>query len=121
MLELLSMDLNSCPVKITADVVSGKWKPLIIVCLKTGPQRYGELRRKISGPTHKVLTQQLRQLEGDGIVTRKVYATVPPRVEYSLSRYGKTLVPVLDAMAQWGIRHSSAKSNGQRPHPSTRD
>ena len=106
------MDLNDCPVKVTADVVSGKWKPLIIVCLKPGPQRYSELRRKIAGPTHKVLTQQLRQLERDGILTRTVYPTVPSRVEYALSRYGKTLIPVLNAMAEWGQKHGARLSPG---------
>ena len=101
------MDLRSCPVKITADVVSGKWKTLIIVCLKPGSRRYSELRKRISGPSHKVLTQQLRQLERDGILTRTVYASVPPKVEYALSRYGETLIPVLDAMARWGQKHSA--------------
>ncbi len=106
------MDLRDCPVKTTADVISGKWKPLILFCLKPGTQRYSELRRRIAGPSHKVLTQQLRQLERDGIVTRKVYPSVPPKVEYSLSRYGKTLIPVLDAMATWGQKH------GQELRPS---
>jgi DNA-binding HxlR family transcriptional regulator len=105
------MDLNACPVKVTADVVSGKWKSLILVFLKPGPQRYSELRRQIPGPSHKVLTQQLRQLEHDGIVSRKVYATVPPKVEYALSRYGKTLIPVLNVMARWGLKHSAQRAH----------
>ena len=100
------MDLLSCPVKVTADVISGKWKPLIIVALKPGPLRYGELRKQVAGPTHKVLTQQLRQLENDHIVSRKVYAQVPPRVDYSLTAYGRTLTPVLQLMADWGIKHA---------------
>jgi DNA-binding HxlR family transcriptional regulator len=106
------MDLNDCPVKVTADIVSGKWKPLIIVSLKPGPQRYSELRRKIAGSTHKVLTQQLRQLERDGILTRTVYPTVPSRVEYALSPYGKTLIPVLNEMAEWGQKHATRLSPG---------
>lgn len=101
------MDLNSCPVKATADVISGKWKPLILFCLKPGAQRYTQLRKSISGPSHKVLTQQLRQLQQDGILTRKVYPSVPPKVEYSLSRYGQTLIPVLNAMARWGKKHAT--------------
>jgi len=103
------MDLNTCPVKVTADVISGKWKPLILYFLKSGAKRYGELRRQIPKPSHKVLTQQLRQLERDGIVRRRVYPQVPPKVEYSLSLYGKTLVPILNLMAQWGARHSANK------------
>jgi DNA-binding HxlR family transcriptional regulator len=103
------MDLSSCPVKTTADVISGKWKPLIIFALKTGSLRYGELRKQVPGPTHKVLTEQLRQLEKDWIIARKIYAEVPPRVEYSLSAYGRTLTPVLQAMADWGEKHARRK------------
>ena len=111
------MDLRDCPVKKTADVISGKWKPLILFCLKPGTQRYSELRRQISGPSHKVLTQQLRQLERDGIVARKIYPSVPPKVEYSLSRYGKTLIPVLNAMANWGVKHGQARRQAAAPPP----
>jgi len=107
------MDLFSCPVKVTADVISGKWKPLIIVALKPGPLRYGELRKQVPGSTHKVLTQQLRQLEGDQIISRKVYAQVPPRVEYSLTTYGRTLTPVLQSMADWGAKHAKRREKGK--------
>src|SRR5215469_16999256 len=72
-----AMDLSECPVKVTAEVISGKWKPLILFSLKGGALRYGELRRQVPGPTHKVLTQQLRQLERDKIIRRKIYAQVP--------------------------------------------
>jgi len=108
------MDLASCPVKVTADVIGGKWKPLIIFCLKPGPLRYGELRKQMPGPTHKVLTQQLRQLERDQIVRRRVYPAVPPKVEYSLTTYGRTLTPILALMAKWGERHTERKS-GREP------
>ncbi len=104
------MDLLSCPVKVTADVISGKWKPLIIVALKPGPLRYSELRKQVSGPTHKVLTQQLRQLERDEIVSRKIYAQVPPKVEYSLTAYGRTLTRVLQSMADWGLKHAEKRA-----------
>jgi DNA-binding HxlR family transcriptional regulator len=100
------MDLSSCPVKVTADVISGKWKPLIIFALKAGPLRYSELRKQVPGPTHKVMTQQLRQFEHDLIVGRMIYAQVPPRVEYSLTAYGMTLTPVLQSMADWGEKHA---------------
>lgn len=103
------MDLSSCPVKTTADVISGKWKPLIIFALKAGPLRYGELRKRVPGPTHKVLTEQLRQLEKDSILGRKIYAAVPPKVEYSLTSYGRTLTPVLQVMADWGEKHAGRK------------
>jgi DNA-binding HxlR family transcriptional regulator len=100
------MDLSSCPVKITVDVIGGKWKPLIIFFLKSGPKRYSELRKEIPGPTHKVLTQQLRQLERDGIVKRKIFPQVPPRVEYSLASHGRALIPTLASMARWGAKHA---------------
>jgi DNA-binding HxlR family transcriptional regulator len=106
---LLLMDLSSCPVKVTADVISGKWKPLIIFSLKPGPLRYSELRKHMPGPTHKVLTQQLRQLERDRIISRKVYPHVPPKVEYSLTAYGRTLTPILGSMAKWGEKHAARK------------
>jgi len=104
-----AMDLSECPVRVTAEVISGKWKPLIIFSLKSGPLRYGELRRQVPGTTHKVLTQQLRQLERDQIVRRKIYAQVPPRVEYSLTAYGRTLTPVLESMADWGKKHAGRR------------
>jgi DNA-binding HxlR family transcriptional regulator len=112
------MDLATCPVKTTADVISGKWKPLILYFLKRGPQRYSDLRRGIEAPSHKVLTEQLRQLERDGIVSRKVFAQVPPKVEYSLSAYGKTLIPLLNLMASWGMKHAArhAELRPQRSH-----
>lgn len=104
------MDLNTCPVRVTADVISGKWKPLILYFLKPGAKRYGELRKEVSAPSHKVLTEHLRQLERDGVVSRRVYAQVPPKVEYSLSAYGKTLIPILNLMARWGTRHVAKKT-----------
>jgi DNA-binding HxlR family transcriptional regulator len=106
------MDLSTCPVKVTADVISGKWKPLILYFLKPGAKRYSELRREISAPSHKVLTQQLRQLERDGIVSRKVFPQVPPKVVYSLSDYGKTLIPILNLMARWGTKHGARTPRG---------
>jgi DNA-binding HxlR family transcriptional regulator len=107
------MDLSACPVKVTVDVVSGKWKPLIIFCLKPGTLRYSELRKQVPGPTHKVLTEQLRQLERDQIICRKIYPEVPPRVEYCLSSYGRTLTPVLQLMASWGEKHAGRKSRNK--------
>jgi DNA-binding HxlR family transcriptional regulator len=103
------MDLLHCPVKATVDVLGGKWKPLILYYLKRGPQRFNELRRQIPGTTQKMLTQQLRELENDGIIHRKVFAQVPPKVEYSLTSYGNTLRPILELMCAWGIKHQSRR------------
>ena len=94
-----------CPIKTTLDVIGGKWKPLILFFLKGGPKRFSDLRRSVADVTQKMLTDRLRELEQDGIVHREVYAQVPPKVEYSLTAYGKTLLPVLKAMAAWGIKH----------------
>lgn len=99
------MDESGCPIRTTLDVIGGKWKPLILFRLKDGPQRFGALRRAIPEVTQKMLTDRLRELEGDGVVHREVYAVVPPRVEYSLTPYGEGLRPVLAAMADWGSRH----------------
>jgi DNA-binding HxlR family transcriptional regulator len=94
-----------CPVKLTTDVIGGKWKPLILFYLEHGTKRFGELRKMIPGMTKKMLTQHLRDLERDEIVRRKVYAVVPPKVEYSLTKHGESLKPILKLMSAWGNRH----------------
>lgn len=100
-------------VEATLDVIGGKWKPLILCHLGNGPQRTGELKRKIPAVTQKMLVQQLRELEADGIILRKVYNQVPPKVEYSLSAEGKTLRKILVSMSEWGVsRVASLKENG---------
>ena len=99
------MDESDCPIKTTLDVIGGKWKPLILFYLKGGPRRFSDLRRSVPDVTQKMLTDRLRELERDGIVHREVYPQVPPKVEYSLTAYGKTLAPVLEAMAVWGTKH----------------
>ena len=93
------------PVKLTADIIGGKWKPLILYYLEGKTRRFGELRKMIPGMTKKMLTQHLRELEQDGIVHREVYAVVPPKVEYSLTKHGETLKPILKLMSAWGSRH----------------
>jgi DNA-binding HxlR family transcriptional regulator len=95
----------NCPVEAALMVIGGKWKTVILWHLQRGVRRSGELQRLIPGVTRKVLTQQLRELEHDGIVSRKVFNVVPPKVEYSLSAYGKTLRPLLEELCDWGQRH----------------
>ena len=97
--------INFCPVNTTLSVIDGKWKILILWNLKSSTKRFGELKRGIQGVTQKMLTQQLRELEQDGLISRKVYAEVPPKVEYSLTKYGESLNPVLEMMCKWGIEH----------------
>ena len=99
------MDADDCPVLLTTSIIGGKWKPLILFYLQSRTRRFSELNRLISGSTKKMLTQQLRELERDAIVGRKVYAQVPPRVEYSLTRHGESLRPILELMSGWGKKH----------------
>jgi DNA-binding HxlR family transcriptional regulator len=91
-----------CPVSRTLKVIGGKWKSLIIYHLNEGDQRNGQLRRAIPEITQKMLTQQLRELEQDGLVEREVFPVVPPRVDYRLTDLGMSVLPVLEAMASWG-------------------
>jgi DNA-binding HxlR family transcriptional regulator len=90
---------------ITLDMLGGKWSLLILCHLRHGPIRFCEFPKKISGLTQKVLTQQLRKLEANHLVTRVVYPEIPPKVEYTLTPHGKTLIPILDLMNQWGQEH----------------
>jgi len=92
-------------VDATLDKIGGKWKVLILWHLHPSIHRSGELKRLIPGITQKMLTQQLRELEQDGLITRKIYAEVPPRVEYALTGRGRTLEPVLNLLCQWGTEH----------------
>jgi len=99
------MDGSDCPVKLTAEVIGGKWKPLILFYLEDNTRRFSELQRLIPGSTKKMLTKHLRELERDDVINRKVFAQVPPRVQYSLTRHGQSLRPILQLMSAWGKRH----------------
>lgn len=96
---------EECSVRAAFSVIGGKWKPVIARYLMLGTKRFGELRKSMADATQKMLTQQLRELEHDGVVARKVYHQVPPKVEYSLTAYGQTLRPVLRELCKWGGKH----------------
>ena len=99
-------DCNAgCPVEAALDVIGGKWKGVILHHLHERSYRFNELRRLMSGVTQRMLTKQLRELEQDGLISRTVFAEVPPRVEYAMTEYGKTLAPVLKALLTWGSQH----------------
>ena len=93
---------SECPVDLSIRIIGGKWKPSIIWHIREQTKRFGELKREINGITVKMLAQQLRELEQDGIISRKMYYEVPPRVEYSLTDTGRTLIPVLQSLGNWG-------------------
>ncbi|MGO4538597.1 winged helix-turn-helix transcriptional regulator [Paenibacillus sp. YIM B09110] len=92
-------------VELTLKVIGGKWKPVILCHLTDGTMRFGELKREMPEITQKMLTQQLRELEQDAIIERKVYVQVPPKVEYSLTNYGMTVKELLNVMSEWGEKH----------------
>jgi DNA-binding HxlR family transcriptional regulator len=100
---LTKEELPPCPVATTVGLIGNKWKLLILRNLLAGTQRFGELRKTVPGISQKVLTENLRSMEEDGLLTRKVYPEVPPRVEYSLSELGDTMRPIIKAMETWGI------------------
>jgi DNA-binding HxlR family transcriptional regulator len=103
--------INKCPVNFTLELIGGRWKTLILFNLQKKAMRFSELKRALPGVTEKMLTQQLRELEADNLLTRTVYAEVPPRVEYSLTDLGKSLWPVMDNIAQWGLKVMSAMAD----------
>ncbi len=94
-----------CPVEATLDVIGGKWKPLILWQLREEILRFSGLQQSMPGISPKMLTKQLRELEEDGLVLRVVFPEIPPKVEYSLTSFGKTVIPVLDSLCQWGSEY----------------
>lgn len=99
---LTKEELPECPVATTVSLIGSKWKLLIIRNLLQRPWRFNELKKDLAGISQKVLTDSLRSMEEDGLITRTVYPEVPPRVEYALSELGKSLKPILDSMVTWG-------------------
>ena len=94
-----------CPVEAALEVIGGKWKPLILWALGNNVMRFGELQKGLPGVNAKMLTKQLRELEEDGVITRTVFPEVPPRVEYAITDFGKTLIPILQALCNWGAHY----------------
>jgi DNA-binding HxlR family transcriptional regulator len=99
-----------CPMVMTINVIGGKWKPVILHMLASGSMRSGQLKKNIPPVSQKMLTQQLRELELDGIVSRTVYPEVPPRVDYALTALGKGLSPVIEALYQWGESYLESRT-----------
>lgn len=101
----------SCPVEMTLELISTKWKILIIRELLDGTKRFGELKKNINNISQKMLTSNLREMEKNDLIDRKVYNVIPPKVEYSLTETGKSLKPILDVMSEWGTQYMSNKKN----------
>jgi DNA-binding HxlR family transcriptional regulator len=107
---------STCPAETTLKAISGRWKILILRELFFGVKRFGELQRSLVGITQKMLTEQLRELEADGIIHREVYPQIPPKVEYSLTQLGESLKPTLEMMHDWGIDYEN-KSDSEEILP----
>ena len=101
----MKKELPACPVETTLMMISDRWKVLIIRDLLDGTKRFGELKKSVGNISQKVLTSKLRAMEDDGLLTRKVFPEVPPRVEYTLTETGYSLKPILDSMIDWGTRY----------------
>lgn len=100
-------------VELTLKVIGGKWKPVILCHLTEGTHRFGELKREMPQITQKMLTQQLRELEEDAVIERKIYVQVPPKVEYSLTEYGLTVKELLNVLSLWGEKHQEKENKWQ--------
>lgn len=101
---------QACPVEFTLDVIGGKWKGVILYHVMESPKRFNEFRRICPGITQRMLTLQLRELEEDGVIHREIYQQIPPKVEYSLTDFGKSLIPIIKLMKEWGEEYQSKQS-----------
>lgn len=104
-----TLDFANCPIAYTMNIIGGKWKPVILNRIQRGINRFGVLQKSMPGISKQVLTAQLRELENAGLLSRKVYAEVPPRVEYGLTESGKSIFPVLEALEKWGLKQRKMK------------
>ena len=107
----MGKNLPACPVETTLMLISDRWKVLIIRDLLDGTKRFGEIKKSVGNVSQKVLTANLRSMEDSGLLTRKVYPEVPPRVEYTLTKTGYSLKPILDAMVEWGTEYKKNTNN----------
>ena len=103
-----SPEKSSCPAELTLGLINGRWKPMVIHWLLEGTKRFNQLQRDLGGITHRTLSKTLKEMESDGLVERHDYREIPPRVDYSLSKRGKSLEPVLNAMHDWAVEHGGA-------------
>ncbi|NOS92973.1 MAG: helix-turn-helix transcriptional regulator [Cyclobacteriaceae bacterium] len=102
-------DIQQCPVSTILELIGGKWKPIILYCIRSDTRRFGEIASRIPTISRKVLTEQLKELEQDGLILRQQFNEIPPRVEYSLTDLGKSLSPVLNEMEKWGLEYLKAE------------
>lgn len=110
----MNVPLPACPVETTLLLIGDKWKVLILRDLRDGTKRFGELKKSVGGISQKVLTSHLRQMEEKGLVSRKVYPVVPPKVEYTLTDLGMSLGPVLESMAIWGLAYQTEVAKNEK-------
>lgn len=103
---------GNCPVVFCMNIIGGKWKPSVLHLIRTNRNRYSVLLKNMNEISKQTLTNQLRELESDGIIERVIYPEIPPRVEYTITEYGKTLLPIIDCMYEWGIQNMKPSVNG---------
>lgn len=103
-----SVDKSECPVTYTMNIIGGKWKPVILFLIAKGGNRFGILQKGIAGISKQMLTAQLRELENDGVLERKIFAEIPPRVEYYLTDLGRSIMPIIESMKNWGEARMAA-------------
>ena len=109
--EKKSVEPFECPVSYTMSMIGGKWKPIILFLISKGANRFGILQRGIQGISKQMLTKQLREMEADGILIRKIYAEIPPRVEYFITDLGNSLMPIIASMRVWGSEHMPSQAD----------
>ena len=107
--EIIKMQIENCPINYTMNKIGGKWKPIILHRIKVGVNRFGILQRAIPIISKQMLTSQLRELEEDGFIERTIFAEIPPRVEYTITKSGESIFPLLDAIQQWGKEQMNQK------------
>lgn len=101
---------NNCPVTHCLNLIGGKWKPVVLHLIRNHCNRFGMLQRAVPDISKQMLTQQLRELEEDGLIARKIFAEIPPRVEYYMTDYGNTLLPIIDMMGEWGLKDMATRN-----------